>query len=184
MKKHIVRAMQTDRYGLDVPTKLSELENDLPLPPYFSGVAEVDVVSGAGVTDFPVAGLTTLANRGFVAPSGIVSLTVPETGLYLFTCNMFWKSTISSGSGVGRLTTTGTFQLRTLGPLLGAIDGAYLYDNKLGILTTDPGDIQVRLYHSYALPATAGDSISFSAESLSAPIDVTAVTQFTVAKIA
>ena len=184
MKKHIVRAPQTDRYGFEVPTKLSELEDDLPVFPYYSCLASVSLASG-DLKEFPGSGISELANVGFTSPSGNLSLTIPETGLYLATATIYWASSITSGGGVGRLTTPGTFQLETIAGLIAdGIDGTYLYDNKLGILTTDPGDIPVRKFAQLAAPLTAGDVLSFSAENISSPIDVVAGLAFTIVRIA
>lgn len=187
MKKHIVRAPQTDRYGFTVPTKLSELEDDQPAP-YFVGQAVSSALASptSGPDPFPLSGLTTYENRGFEDPVGSdVQLVIPETGLYLFSATFWWLSTIKSGGGVGRLTTPGTFQLETLANgLRGFIDGSYLYDNKSGPLTTDPGDIPVYVTQQTVAPATVGDAVTFSAEAVSIAIDVQAVVYFSIVRIA
>lgn len=188
MKKHIVRAPQTDRYGFEVPTKLSDLEDDLPQAPYFVGQAISNALTAptGGPDPFPLSGLATIASRGFAAPTGTdLQLVIPETGLYMFSATFSWLSTISSGSGVGRLTTPGTFRLRTLASnLSGYIDGTYLYDNKLGVLTTDPGDIGVSITQQAVGLVTAGDVASFTAESIDIAIAVKAVVYFSIVRIA
>lgn len=186
MKKHILRAPQTDRYLLEVPTKLSELEDDLPVFPYFSCVAQVSI-GPPSLEEFPMSGVTVSANSGFTEPTGNLQLAIPETGIYLSTAVIYWLSTVDSGTMVGRVTTPGTFQLETIAgqaSLTTGIDGTYLYDNKLGILTTDPGDVPVRLYAQAATPLNAGQLLAFTAENISSPIDVTAVLEFTIVRIA
>lgn len=188
MKKHVVRAPQTDRYGFTVPTKLSELEDDLPLMPHFVGQAMSNALTApsGGPDAFPLSGLTTYENRGFADPTGTdVQLVIPETGLYMMSATFWWLSTITSGGGVGRLTTPGTFQLETLASgLRGFIDGTYLYDNKLGVLTTDPGDIPAYQTAQTVLPLTVGDPVTFSAKSVSIAIAVQAVVYFSIVRIA
>lgn len=98
MKRHILRAPATDRYLLDVPTKLSDLEDDTH--PVLSLVvkAPFDVLSGvtenvpadsgtitSGVSSRTWSyGVTESINQGgwTVSGSGNLTITVPQTGIY------------------------------------------------------------------------------------------------------
>lgn len=181
--------METDRYGFTVPTKLSELEDDLPENPYIAGASTVTLAAPGpdGPLPFPVANTVFSAVTGFEEPTGTnVDITIPETGLYLVSCTFDWLSTATSGGGVGRITTPGTFELLTVfeGVVFGAIDGTYLRDNKLGPLTTDPGDIAVSVSASALLPFTAGDVISPEAAAVAIAGGVDARIQFSIVRIA
>lgn len=188
MKKHIVRAPQTDRYGLEVPTKLSELEDDLPGPALIAGLALATLASpSAGPSAFSTADAVITSRSGFAEPTGTnLTFVVPETGTYLVSAVFSWLSTTSSGSGVGRIVTPGTFELETIlyTPVRAGIDGTYGRDNKLGPLVTDPGDIPVYISSSLLFALTAGDSISPTAEAVSIAADVKAVVEFSIVRVA
>jgi hypothetical protein len=148
MKRHILRAPATDRYLLDVPTKLSDLEDDIETPTV-SGLAGWDSLSVSGETPFLTADFTESARAVFAASAGTdLSFVAPEAGLYMVSITAVWLSKTSSGSGVGRIVTPGAYDLSAgvtisgaLVPLQVQIAGTFGRDNKLGPLVTDPGDV-------------------------------------------
>jgi hypothetical protein len=188
VKKHILRAPQTDRYLLQVPTKLSELEDDLPVSPRFIGASSVTLTAPGpdGPKAFPMANTALSDSTGFATPVGNLDIVIPQTGLYLISCVFTWNSTTTSGGGVGRLTTPGTFQVLTTfaGSVLGALDGTYLRDNKLGPLTTNPGDLAVSVAVSLLGALTVGDIISPQAAAVAIAGGLNAVINFSIVRVA
>lgn len=185
MKRHILRAPQTDRYGLDVPTKVSELEQDLPL---IIGSASASLTSPGptGAVNFTVASMVVSQIRGFTTPSGTnLTITIPETGFYFVGATFSWLSTTSTGGGVGRTVTYNTYQLQStlvLPSVVGAIDGSYGRDNKLGPLVT-AGDIPVYINSSAVLYLTAGTVITPLAVGVALAADLTARLEWQIARV-
>jgi len=195
MKTHILRAPQTDRYGLQVPTRLSDLEDYTETPLLILSTA-------ASLTDptaiAPTMGSTTVSNNvGFTLPtSGNLTIPIPETGLYAFSLQATWNSQVNTGGGVGRvvtyfdmilsswLTPTSQFTL--------TFDGNAGRDNKLGpivILDSVGAEQYLSLNLSTLGYATAGDVIvpGFSGTFVpSAPgkMDITAFLSVQIVRIA
>ena len=99
MKQYIVRAPQTDRYTVEVPTKASELIQDLPGSTVATLNARLNLLCYKVLTtdptplvDYPAAGALVCDNVGFADPLadplGPVVVTFPETGIYLVTANV------------------------------------------------------------------------------------------------
>lgn len=120
MKKHIVRAPQTDRYGFEVPTRLSDLEDDITTTRLaltsVIPVAGAAPVSAAFVMDAGVwtgaagatraTGTTVTENVGFTLPTtGDLLITIPATGVYAINLVSAWVSGVDTTGGVGFLVT-------------------------------------------------------------------------------
>ena len=179
--------METDRYGFTVPTKLSELEDDTHPHIIGSGFVLLTQPGPTGTLSFPLADTVITENDGFADPVGTnLSIVIPQTGLYHLSATFWWLSTTTSGGGVGRTTTPGTYRLVTefVPTVQGVLDGSYLRDNKLGPLTTDPGDIAIYLSGSAIQALTAGDTIDPVAVGAALLSDVNAVVSFQVVRIA
>lgn len=151
MKKHIVRAMQTDRYGLDVPTKLSELEDDITsmrlaltsairittaAPVTESFVIPTSTFTGAfGTTQ--TLGTVVSQNSGFSLPTaGNLEIPIPATGVYAINLAASWRSTVDTNMGVGVIWTNYTLSLSANASVppgvVGAYAGAVFLNNKMG----------------------------------------------------
>ncbi len=173
MKKHIVRAPQTDRYGLDVPTKLSELEDDitttrlaLTSTVQVAGAApvtanfQVDAGTFTGAAGTVVAtGTAVTENVGFTLPStGDLTIPIPTTGVYALNLIASWQSTEDTGGGVGVLTTY--YDLSLLSAVADATGviasfvGSVGLNNKMG--TASLGG-QSFISSNAVIPLTAGD---------------------------
>ena len=163
MKTHILRAPQTDRYGLQVPTLISDLEDDTETPLLILSTA-------ASLTDpssvAPLVSDTTVSNNvGFTLPtSGDLTITIPETGLYAFSLQATWNSEVTSGGMVGRSVTYFDMILSSwLAPTAQftlTFDGNAGRDNKLGpivILDSAGAEQYLSLNLSTLTYATAGD---------------------------
>ena len=188
MKKHIVRAPQTDRYGFEVPTKLSELEDDIPsvADQYRLELTSVVQVSGAApvtalfqvvVGTFTGAdgtvvdtGTVVSQNAGFTLPTtGNLLITIPSTGVYAINLLASWRSTVDTNSGVGPIVTNYTLSLQTAGQGSTAaaqalFNGVAGIDNKMGPVSL--GGTQLIVANTI-VPLTAGDVWTFGSSVLS-----------------
>lgn len=176
MKRHILRAPQTDRYILDVPTKLSDVENDitstllsLSSSVQLSGAAPVSAsfvipnstFTGAAGTQVAL-GTTVNQNSGFTLPSsGNLVIPVPATGVYAMTLVASWRSTVDTSGGVGPVTTNYTLGLASsVSASLGVVAsfaGTVGLNNKMGPAVLGG---PTALYASATVPLTAGESLT------------------------
>lgn len=163
MKTHILRAPQTDRYGLQVPTRISDLEDDTETPLLILSTA-------ASLTDpssiAPLVSDTSVSNNvGFTLPtSGDLTITIPETGLYAVSSQATWRSEVTSSPMTGRLVTYLDVILSSwiapVSQFLLSFDGNVGRDNKLGalvILDSNGGEVPLVLNQSVLISLTAGD---------------------------
>ena len=173
MKRHILRAPQTDRYILDIPTKLSDLEDDitstrlaLTSTVQVSGAAPVSAAfqipnttfTGAAGTQVQL-GTVVSQNEGFTLPAaGDLSIPIPATGVYALNLVASWLSTVDTNSGVGVIVTNYTLGLQSFVAVppgaVATYTGTVGLNNKMG-----PADMggQSALYVSAIIPLTAGD---------------------------
>lgn len=174
MKTHILRAPQTDRYGLQVPTLRSDLEDDisdayrllLSSVVHISGAAPQSAIFQAEAGTFTGAAGTTAAtgtvvttNEGFTLPtSGDLVIPIPVTGVYAINVTASWRSASDTGSGVGYATTTHTVVLATGADpsCIANFSGTIITDNKMGAATIYGSTNQA----SAIVPLTAGDTLT------------------------
>jgi hypothetical protein len=171
MKDYIVRAPQTDRLAVPVPTKLSELEDDLPAPPYDT---RLNVLCQGTLSSDPTAATNFGAgvagvgfNSGFANPiadlGGPVLVTFPATGLYLITARCYWTSTTSTAPIVGRIVAFANRVMQnTVATANLVFSGSAGRDNKLGQLTVGVDGSETLLFvtASVLLFVPAGTSFS------------------------
>lgn len=177
MRKHILRAPQTDRYSLSVPTALSELTDDLPTNPYLAGASGVQVSGAApvyatfqvdastytGAAGGTVAlGTTFSQNRGFTVPTtGDLVITIPETGLYIITVNVSWFGTGDTGGGIGRIETPYDVTMAAgLGDYGGTFAGTLIMANKLEPIYNSVTSAALTLRDTAIAALTAGDTLT------------------------
>ena len=165
--------METDRYGFTVPTKLSELEDDitttrlaLSSTVQVAGAAPVSAnfqvdastFTGAAGTVVPL-GTTVTENVGFTLPTtGDLTIPIPATGVYALNLIAAWTSTDDTIPSVGPATTF--YDLSLLSAVFGTLGvvasfvGSVGLSNKMG--TAGLGG-QTFLISNAVIPLTAGD---------------------------
>lgn len=181
MKTHILRAPQTDRYGLQVPTLISDLEDDiagayqllLTAAARISGAAPQSVVFQVDTGTYTGAAGTTAAtgtvvttNEGFTLPgSGNLLITIPVTGIYALNVVASWRSAYDTAGGVGYATTSHTVVLRTGADpsCVANFSGTAVTDNKMGAVALTGTGNQA----SAILPLTAGTVLTCGTSILS-----------------
>lgn len=181
MKKHILRAPQTDRYGLDVPTLRSDLEDDisdayrllLSSVVHIAGAAPVSATFQVEAGTFTGAAGTTAAtgtvvttNEGFTLPaSGDLVITIPVTGVYAINVVASWQSAADTPPMTGYATTTHTVVMATGADpsCVANFSGSVVVDNKMGAATLYGSTNQA----SAIVPLTAGDTLTCGTSVLS-----------------
>lgn len=112
--------METDRYGFTVPTKLSELTDDVSstrlalsstvlvagaAPVTAAFVVDIGTWTGAAGSTAQT-GTTITENVGFTLPTtGDLLITIPATGVYAINLVSAWTSAVDTTGGVGYLVT-------------------------------------------------------------------------------
>ena len=174
--------METDRYGFTVPTKLSELEDDvtttrlaLSSTVQVAGAAPVganfqvdaSTFTGAAGTVVPL-GTTVTENVGFTLPTtGDLTIPIPATGVYALNLIAAWTSTDDTIPSVGPATIF--YDLSLLSAVFGTLGVVASFTGSVG-LNNKMGPAHLVglpiLVANAVVPLIAGDVLGCASQTL------------------